>query len=129
MLTFPLGWVEPTRIRPHEPVSGARRNPGSDENSATLPPRPAHHEIGIPLPPHSVQRNGRAQSGVGLVGSREVSGMESLEARTERYLQEAERVRRAAERTEDPENRTVLLEMAHQYVTAATMIEELRRYR
>jgi hypothetical protein len=55
--------------------------------------------------------------------------MESLEARTERYLQEAERVRRAAERTEDPENRTVLLEMAHQYVTAATMIEELRRYR
>jgi len=58
-----------------------------------------------------------------------VSGMESLEARTERYLQEAERVRRAAERTEDPENRTVLFEMAHQYETAATMIEELRRYR
>ena len=55
--------------------------------------------------------------------------MESLEARTERYLQEAERVRVAAERTEDPENRTVLLDMANQYETAATMIEELRRYR
>jgi len=60
---------------------------------------------------------------------REVSGMESLEARTERYLQEAERVRGAAERTEDPENRTVLLDIARQYETAATMVEELRRYR
>jgi hypothetical protein len=55
--------------------------------------------------------------------------MESLEARTERYLQEAERVRVAAERTEDPETRTVLLDVAHQYEMAAMMIEELRRYR
>src|SRR5437660_8289438 len=43
---------------------------------------------------------------------REVSGMESLEDRAERDLQEAERVRGAAERTEDPENRTVLLDIA-----------------
>jgi hypothetical protein len=35
----------------------------------------------------------------------------------------------SAERTEDSENRTVLLDVAHQYETAATMIEELRRYR
>ena len=55
--------------------------------------------------------------------------LEALEARTERYLQEAERVRGAAERTEDPETRIVLLDKAHQYETAATMIEELRRYR
>ena len=55
--------------------------------------------------------------------------MESLEARTERYLQEAERVRVAAERARDPENRTVLLDVARQYETAATMLEELRRYR
>ena len=55
--------------------------------------------------------------------------MESLEARTERYLQEAERVRAASERTEDPETRTVLLEMPISMKTAATMIEELRRYR
>jgi hypothetical protein len=55
--------------------------------------------------------------------------MESLKARTERYLQEAERVRVASERTEDPETRTVLLEVARHYKTAATMIEELRRYR
>ena len=55
--------------------------------------------------------------------------MESLEARTERYLQEAERVRVAAERTEDPETRTVLLDIARQYETAATMVEELHRYR
>ena len=55
--------------------------------------------------------------------------MESLEDRAERYLQEAERVRGAAERTEDPENRTVLLDNARQYETAATMVEELRRYR
>jgi hypothetical protein len=53
--------------------------------------------------------------------------MESLEARAERYLQEAERVRVAAG-TEDTENRTVLLDVARQYA-AATMIEELRRYR
>jgi hypothetical protein len=46
-----------------------------------------------------------------------------------RYLQEAERVRVAAERTRDPENRTALLEVARQYETAATIIEELRRYR
>jgi hypothetical protein len=59
----------------------------------------------------------------------EASRMEALEARTERYLQEAERVRGAAERTEDPENRTVLLDIARQYETAATMVEELRRYR
>ena len=59
----------------------------------------------------------------------EASGMESLDARTERYLQEAERVRAAAERTEDPETRTVLLDIARQYETAATMVEELRHYR
>ena len=45
--------------------------------------------------------------------------MESLDARTERYLQEAERVRGAAERTEDPENRSVLLDIARQYEMAA----------
>jgi len=56
----------------------------------------------------------------------EASGMESLDARTERYLQEAERVRGAAERAED---RSVLLDIARQYETAATMVEELRRYR
>ena len=55
--------------------------------------------------------------------------MESLEDPAERYLQEAERVRGAAERTEDPENRTVLLDIARQYETAATMVEELHRYR
>jgi hypothetical protein len=55
--------------------------------------------------------------------------MESLDARTERYLQEAERVRATAERTEDPETRTVLLDIARQYETAATMVEELHRYR
>ena len=42
--------------------------------------------------------------------------MEPLEARTERYLQEAERVRVAAERARDPENRIVLLDVAHQYM-------------
>jgi len=55
--------------------------------------------------------------------------LEALEARTERYLQEAERVRGAAERTEDPETRAVLLDVARQYETAATMVEELRHYR
>ena len=55
--------------------------------------------------------------------------LETLEARTERYLQEAERVRATAERTEDPETRTVLLDIARQYETAATMVEELHRYR
>jgi hypothetical protein len=58
-----------------------------------------------------------------------MESLEAREARAERYLQEAERVRVAAERTEDPENRTVLLDVANQYETAATMIEELRRYR
>jgi hypothetical protein len=55
--------------------------------------------------------------------------MELLEARTERYLQEAERVRAAAERSRDAEIGAVLLKLADQYETAATMIEELRRYR
>ena len=55
--------------------------------------------------------------------------MESLEARTERYLQEAERVRAAAERSRDAEIGAVLLKLADQYETDATMIEELRRYR
>ncbi len=47
----------------------------------------------------------------------------------ERYLQEAERVRGAAETTRNPETRSVLLDIARQYETAATMVEELRRYR
>jgi hypothetical protein len=55
--------------------------------------------------------------------------LETFEDRAERYLQEAERVRGAAERTEDPENRSVLLDIARQYETAATMVKELRRYR
>jgi len=55
--------------------------------------------------------------------------LETLEARTERYLQEAERVRGAAERTEDPETRAVLVDVARQYETAAMMVEELRHYR
>jgi hypothetical protein len=59
----------------------------------------------------------------------EASGMESLEARAERYLQEAERVRADAETTRNPETRSVLLDIARQYETAATMVEELRRYR
>ena len=59
----------------------------------------------------------------------EASGMESLEARAERYLQEAERVRAAAETTRNPETRSVPLDIARQYETAATMVEELRRYR
>ena len=52
--------------------------------------------------------------------------LETLEARTERYLQEAERVRGAAERTEDPETRAVLLDVARQYQTAATMVRRQR---
>jgi len=59
----------------------------------------------------------------------EASGMESLEACAERYLQEAERVRAAADTTGNPENRPVLLDIARQYETAATMVEKLRRYR
>jgi hypothetical protein len=55
--------------------------------------------------------------------------MESLEARTERYLKETERVRVAAERARDTEIGAVLLKLPDQYETAATMIEELRRYR
>jgi len=55
--------------------------------------------------------------------------LETLETRTERYLQEAERVRGAAETTRNPETRSVLLDIARQYETAATMVEELRRYR
>jgi hypothetical protein len=55
--------------------------------------------------------------------------MESLEARTERYLQGAERVRVAAETARDPKKRTLLLDVARQYETAATMLQELRRYR
>jgi len=58
----------------------------------------------------------------------EASGMETLEARAEWYLQEAERVRAAAETTKNPETRSVLLDIARQYETAATMVEELRRY-
>ena len=54
--------------------------------------------------------------------------LETLETRTERYLQEAERVRGAAETTRNPETRSVLLDIARQYETAATMVEELRRY-
>ena len=42
----------------------------------------------------------------------------------ERYRQEAARVRDLAERMSDPQNRTQLLDIAHQYETLARTIEQ-----
>jgi hypothetical protein len=63
------------------------------------------------------------------VGRPEASGMELLEARAERYRQEAARIQAQADRTRNPEARTVLLDIARQYETLATMTEQMWPYR
>jgi hypothetical protein len=54
--------------------------------------------------------------------------MQSRSSRAARYRREAGPIRLEAKKARNPEIRSLLLDIAQQYETLATMIEEMRPY-